>query len=76
MRITYVAPDLKEYPHLSDAAPDFLGHALFLDSLVSERDGEGVISVKFPLSWETVARMALDFARADIRKARGEEDAT
>ena len=42
-------------------------------SLASGWDEEGALGPREPLSWETVGRMAMDYARAAIAQARGAE---
>lgn len=49
------------------AAPEMRSFFEHLDSLVAERDEDGVVSLKEPHSWETVARIALDLAHAALK---------
>jgi len=53
------------------AAPELLELFRAIAKMQGERDEDGVIAPAEPYSWETVARCALDYARAAIAKAEG-----
>jgi hypothetical protein len=53
------------------AAPDMLKAHEWIAALASGWDEDGALGPKEPLSWESVARMAMDYARAAIAKAEG-----
>jgi hypothetical protein len=42
-----------------------------IEALASGWDEDGALGPRAPLSWESVARMAMDFARAAFAKAEG-----
>jgi hypothetical protein len=55
--------------HLIAAAPYMLRMHEEIAALASGYDEEGALGPRDPLTWETIARMALDYARAAIKQA-------
>lgn len=70
------ADESTEYPvdanaRLMAAAPDLLDVLKQIASYEGDGDKDGMFLPKPPYSWETVARIAVDLARAAIAKADG-----
>jgi len=57
--------------HMITSAPELVEAHRWITDLASGWDEDGALGPKAPLSWETVARMAMDYARAAIAKAEG-----
>jgi len=58
------------------ASPDLLAALRKIEALSKGWDSEGSTGPVEPLSWETVARMAMDYAQAAIAKATEETHGT
>jgi hypothetical protein len=61
----------QDHARLIAAAPDLLAAHHWIAALASGWDEDGALGPKYPLSWESVARMAMDYARAAVAKAEG-----
>lgn len=56
------------------AAPTMLDFFQQLKRMEGERDEHGTVSLREPFSWESVGRIALDFANAAIARAEGRDE--
>jgi hypothetical protein len=64
-------PEVVANARLIAAAPDLLEVCDYITALSAGWDEDGSLGPREPLSWETVARMAMDVARYAALKARG-----
>ena len=72
LRADEAMKEQERWGRLIAAAPDLLAACKEIAALSVGWDEDGSTGPKPPLSWETVARMAMDYARAAIAKAEPE----
>lgn len=65
--------DIDANARLIAAAPELLAALKLIANYEGDGDDGGMLAPKPPYSWETVARVSVDVAKAAIKKAEGRE---